>query len=309
MSCCSGRIGPVYLENYKGEKIDWEAFKAVKQNAFNLMNKEDIHKLPCDGCFFLRERKEGDIVSSKFRLINLSHWTQCNCGCIYCARMEDSKGEITRWAQKSKKYDMLPILKELYKNDLLDKDHLVVVFQGGDISVLKEFKSLVQEFLKNGVKEFQFLTNNIVYQPLIKKLIDVDKAFLYTSLDCGCKETYKKIKRVDKFDSCVKNLRKYSSGKANPPIIVKYILVENYNDNKTEIDSFMDLMADIGIKTVEFQLDNKYGLFTDLEKNPLPKHYGELFLHFKEACQNKGLKLQMWQKTEYTMQKYALDKV
>ena len=27
MSCCSGQIGPVYYEGYRGQKIDWDKFK------------------------------------------------------------------------------------------------------------------------------------------------------------------------------------------------------------------------------------------------------------------------------------------
>lgn len=306
MSCCSGVIGPVYLDNYKGEKIDWEVFKKVKYNAFNLMNKEDLSNLPCEGCFFLRSRTENDVVYDKFTLLNLSHWTQCNCGCIYCARMYDSKGEITTKKQKSKSYDMLPVLKGLYKNELLDRENLTVVFQGGDISVLKEFELLVKECLKNGVKKFEILTNNIIYQPIIKKLIDNDKTVLYTSLDCGSRETYKKLKRVDKFEDCVKNLRKYSKSRSNPPIVVKYILVERFNDNNEEITHFLNLMSDIGINIVEFQIDNKYGLFTSLDKFSLPSHYGELYLFFKDECKKRNITMQVWTKTQHTIEKYAL---
>ena len=31
MSCCSGQIGPVYIEGYRGEKIDWKKLKNVKR--------------------------------------------------------------------------------------------------------------------------------------------------------------------------------------------------------------------------------------------------------------------------------------
>ena len=57
MSCCSGQIGPVYYEAYRGEKIDWDAFRKVKTDAFALLSEDDIEKSPCKGCFFLRERK------------------------------------------------------------------------------------------------------------------------------------------------------------------------------------------------------------------------------------------------------------
>ena len=170
MSCCSGQIGPVYYEAYKGEKIDWKAFKQFKKDSFDLLTEENIENSPCKGCFFLRERKETDEVSETFKTINISHWTQCNCGCIYCARMYDSKGEITYKSGKSKYYDMIPLLKQLYKENLLNKNDLTACIQGGDISVLKEFEPMVKEFLKNGITRFNILSNNIVYQPIINRI-------------------------------------------------------------------------------------------------------------------------------------------
>ena len=113
MSCCSGHIGPVYYEAYRGQKIDWDKFKQRKQEAFDLLTEENIDKSPCKGCFFLRERKPTDVVSPTFKTLNVSHWTQCNCGCIYCARMFDSKGEITLKTGKSQYYDFVPLLKHI----------------------------------------------------------------------------------------------------------------------------------------------------------------------------------------------------
>ena len=160
MSCCSGQIGPVYYENYRGEKIDWEAFRKIKTDAFDMLTSENIEKSPCKGCFFLRERRKEDTVSSNFKILNISHWTQCNCGCIYCARMQDSRGKITDKPAKSEYYDFLPLLKQLYKNELLDRKNLMASIQGGDISVLKEFEPIVKEFLKQGIGNFYILSNN-----------------------------------------------------------------------------------------------------------------------------------------------------
>lgn len=306
MSCCSGQIGPVYYEAYRGQKIDWEAFKKIKQDAFNMLTEENINNSPCKGCFFLRERKPEDRISPVFNMINISHWTQCNCGCIYCARMLDSKGKITYKAEKSEYYDIVPLIKQLYKQELLDRRNLTACIQGGDISVLKEFEPMVKEFLKNGVKTFHILTNNIVYQPIINKLMDLNKVELFTALDCATPEVYKKLKRVDKFNDSVNNLRKYAKGRENPPIIVKYIVVEHINDNIEEIQKFIDLMSDIGIKIVEFTIDNKWAMFTNLDEKPLPAHYGDLYLYFKKACEEKNIVLNVWSRTEFIINKYAL---
>ncbi len=309
MSCCSGQIGPVYYEGYKGQKIDWDKFREIKYKSFDFLNEKDLENSPCKNCFFLRERKPFDVISPTFNLINVSHWTHCNCGCIYCARMTDSKGVITTKAQKSEYYDFLPLLKELYKQELLDRKNLTAFIQGGDISVLKEFEPMVKEFLKQGIKDFFILSNNIKYQPVVKKLLDMGNARFVTSLDCGNAGLYKKIKRVDKFNDFISNLKKYAKSKNPDRVHVKYIVIEHINDNKEEITKFINLMSDIGIKTVEFMIDNKYLLFSDLDKTPLPPHYKDLYFHFEELCKLKNININLWDRTRYVINKYFYDNV
>ena len=308
MSCCSGQIGPVYFEAYKGQKIDKNLFLDIKHKAFELLNEEDIEKSPCKGCFFLRELKDTDKISDKFNLINVSHWTQCNCGCIYCARMLDSKGKISQKTGKSAYYDFLPLLKQLYKNDLLDRENLTACIQGGDISVLKEFEPVVKEFLKQGISHFYILSNNIKYQPIVKKLLDLNKTHYTTALDCANPALYYKLKRVDKFNDCIRNLKEYAKSPNSKNVIVRYIIIEHLNDNIEEITNFINLMYNIGIKTVEFMIDNKYLLFTDLDKTPLPSHYKELYLHFEQLCKEKNMNLHLWDKTRFVVDKYLLNK-
>ena len=219
--------------------------------------------------------------------------------------MDDSHGKITYRKAKSEYYDMLPVVKQLYKKDLLDRENLIVCIQGGDISVLSEFEKLVKEFFKQGLLKFHFISNNIIYQPIIKKLLDANKGTFFTSLDCASRDIYYKLKRVDKFDECVKNLRKYAKGHSHPPITVKYIVIENVNDNIIEMKKFLDLVVYMGIKNVEFMLDNKY-VFCDHSKVSIPKHYGNLYFFFKEYCEISGLKFVIWDKVESLINEYLL---
>ena len=53
-------------------------------------------------------------------------------------------------------------------------------------------------------------------------------------------------------------------------------------------------------------IDNKYLLFTDLDKTPLPAHYRDLYLHFERLCKEKGLEMGFWEKTKYVIDKYLL---
>ena len=83
-------------------------------------------------------------------------------------------------------------------------------------------------------------------------------------------------------------------------------MVENINDNIEEIQKFIYLMSDIGIKIVEFTIDNKWAMFTNLDEKPLPAHYGDLYLYFKKACEEKNIVLNVWSRTEFIINKYAL---
>lgn len=306
MSCCSGQIGPVYYESYRGQKIDWDKFRQVKIDAFNLLNEDDIEHSKCKNCFFLREKRPEDTISPVFNTLNISHWTHCNCGCIYCARMLDSKGKIETKVKKSEYYDMLPLLKQLYKQKLLDTEKLMVCIQGGDISVLKEFEPIIKECLKQGAGNFYILSNNIKFQPIIKKLLDLNKTTFTTSLDCADRELFYKLKRVDKFNDSVNNLREYAKSKHPENVIVKYIVIEHINDNIEQVTKFVNLMSDIGIKKIEFMLDNKYAIFTNFEEKQLPPHYGQLYLEFKRLCNEKDIELQLWSKTQHIIDTYAL---
>lgn len=304
MSCCSGQIGSVYIEGYKGEKINWKDFIKIKNEAFTLLNENDIKNSPCNGCFFLRNKNSDDVILKKYNTLSISHWTHCNCGCIYCSRIYSSQGKITLKPQKSEYYDMLPIVKELYKEDLLDKENLKICIQGGDISVLEEFEDLIKEFIKNGFAHIDILSNNIKYQPLVKKLLEMNKASFITSLDCADRKTYYKLKRVDKFQDTVNNLKKYAENGNGKDITVRYIVIENVNDSVKMISNFIDLVSEIGIGTVDFMIDNKYSLFSDLDKTPLPKHYKNLYFVIKKLCEEKNINLFLLPQMKNIVNKY-----
>ena len=77
------------------------------------------------------------------------------------------------------------------------------------------------------------------------------------SLDSGFKNTYFRIKRNDKFDTVLDNIKKYiQASKDN--VIIKYIIVPGYNDNLKEIDKFFELMHSIGVNTVALDLEVQY---------------------------------------------------
>lgn len=56
--------------------------------------------------------------------------------------------------------------------------------------------------------------------PIIEELLKCKKGELCTALDSGCRETYLKIKQVDKFDKSIENIKRYIASAGNDSIII-----------------------------------------------------------------------------------------
>ena len=280
-SCCSGFSSPRFYK-IENNKIDFDRLISSKINYVNEFKNGKT--LPtCLNCHNLQNYDE-KLQFDKFSKVLVNHFTSCNCACIYCVRdfyiSKDQK-------QSKPNYELVPVINEMYKRNLISTDKLEVEFQGGDIGCLKEFKSLVNLFYKKSNSNFHFFTNNIVYYDIIQHLFDENRAELIISLDCGTRETYKKIKRVDKFDLVVNNVKKYVKKSKFPNIIMKYILLNNINDNKNEIKSFMQVVNSLNLDTVCLEFDYK----TCMELIPgqkkryeVPEYYYELVQYFKDMA-------------------------
>ena len=111
------------------------------------------------------------------------------------------------------------------------------------------------------------------------------------SLDSGCMETYKKIKQVDKFDKIIKNLQQYikKSPSAVNQIRMKYIFLEGINDNKEEIEKFLNLVRNLGIRNVEISI-NYQKKYAD-SKYPVPVHFNELLVFFRSYAEKLRLNI------------------
>ena len=196
--------------------------------------------------------------------------------------------KIKEDANKPVLFDVLKFINELYDNDLVDREKLYIDFQGGNISCLKNHEEIINTFLTRGVGTIYIPTNNIVYMPIIEKLLRIKKGELCTALDSGCSETYLKIKQVDKFDKSIENIKKYITAAGNDSIIIKYIIVNGYNDNLEEFKMFLNKMIELNVKIIVLDIDYRDiidGNFT------IPKHYYDILEYAKETCKNNNMDL------------------
>ena len=275
--CCSANIGPALVSGLS-EKNSVKEFSKVKKHYIEMFKSGKIPP-ECKNCVHIKEYKS----QKDFRInkITLNHYTQCNCACIYCTQGNRSFEKIKEDENKPVLYDVLKFINELYDNNLIDREKLYIDFQGGNISCLKNHQEIIDTFLNRGVGTIYIPTNNIVYMPVIEKLLASKKGELCTALDSGCSETYLKIKQVDKFDKSVENLKKYIEKAGADSIIIKYIIVNGFNDNMEEIVKFMNLMLEIGIKIIVVDID--YRDIID-KSYTIPKHYYDIVNYVKKTC-------------------------
>lgn len=297
--CCGTRTGPsCEVPTTKNIK------NIIKKRNFLIKQLErGVIPSECIGCFDLKEqttskRRLFDIFSKppKADMIIVKHFKQCDCSCVYCCEQYISGRKIVLKSKKSDYYDLLPIIKELYKQDVIDKENLDVHFQGGNVSVLDEFEDLVNIFIENGVKRIEIATNGIKYLPIIADIAKKTFVDVNISIDSGCRETFQRIKTVDKFNDVVENLKRYSK----LPILLrlKFILVRGYNDNIEEIEKYINLMKETGITNSELMIDQCDKEFMQNGEFKIPDHYYKIFDFYKQKCEESGIKPTIWEYIE-----------
>lgn len=302
--CCATRTGPS-IDIPKPDKI-----KDIITKRKSLIKMLDRGIIPqeCEGCFDLKEQTNPKpLIISQFSnvpkagMIIVKHFKQCDCSCIYCCEQYLSKRKIVLKSKKSDYYDLLPIIKELYKHNMIDKENTDVHFQGGNVSVLDEFEDLVNIFMENGVKRVEIATNGIKYLPIIEQICTKTFVDINISIDAGTRETYKKIKTVDKFNELIENLKKY----AKLPLLLrlKYILVRGINDTKEEIENYINLMKEIGIKNSELMIDQCDNEFLSSGEFRIPQYYYELFDFYKKKCKENNIEPHIWEYIEEILAK------
>ena len=261
---------------------DKDFLKKFLDNRQSLINNIKNDKIPdkCSGCELIQEINEEEI-SEKINFIEIYTWLQCNCACFYCSNRCFTKLKITTEKNQKGVVDVMPILKQLHKENLLDKN-LMISLVGGEPTLLKEFSDILKFVTKNKYG-ISILSNGILHDKnIVKALEPSSNSYLIVSLDSGTKETFKKIKGVDKFNDVIENLKKYikEAKNAKNKIASKYIILEGVNDNKEEIDKWIEVCSSIGIKNY-FPAIEFCNALARKEEKPISENVCELYEYIK----------------------------
>ena len=195
----------------------------------------------CQGCHLLKDgfwRTSVKLTMLSFAATNRSD--VCNFNCIYCFAKKSLKNLKSVTGGLST-YEMLQQLSEIPE---FNAEGLVIQLGNGELTVNKHCDAILDMFLKTPWK--MDLTSNLsVYREKLADLIESGKVVsIVTSLDAGTRETFKKIKRRDRFDKVVENFKKYPLHKTT--LHVKYLFLEELNDNETDVDGYYEIVKELG---------------------------------------------------------------
>jgi wyosine [tRNA(Phe)-imidazoG37] synthetase (radical SAM superfamily) len=213
----------------------------------------DGKKIPdcCFNCCYYKKglhRKE-----IKIRQIGYGIGHECNSNCIYCSRNISECGErlsntVKKWQDK---FDFSRFLLEFKKTKYYDAKLTQVFLGPGEISVHKDKDKILKTSIMDE-SQFIIATNCILFAKDIATLAAKPQNYLFTSLDSGTAETFKNIKRVDKFNQTVDNIKHYKESGSN--IYLKYIILPQ-NISNADLEGFVNIVKSVNPIGVDITKD------------------------------------------------------
>jgi sulfatase maturation enzyme AslB (radical SAM superfamily) len=206
----------------------------------------------CKGCSLICENNWVS-TDGKINSIILGGSAPCNAKCYYCARTTPASEDI-------------PAVINALENKMLISPGAYFCIAPGEITVHPDRKQI----LEIGERyNSQILTNALIYNKTVSKIIAREHSLAIISLDAGTRDGYKLVKGIDVFDKVVENLKQYKSDGAH--IELKYIICTGYNDNFAEADGFINLCREIMPESVvlSYNLCEGNNVFSDKNKEIL----------------------------------------
>ena len=192
----------------------------------------------------------------------------------------------------------LTILEEMKQSGYLKFDGTVFI-SGGEPTELKEFDKLVEFFERNNQNKYYIQTNGIKYSKTIEKILAKGKGEVNISPDAGSKDTYKKIKQVNEYNKVLNNIKKYNEKThEQSQLISKYILIPNVNDNKKEVDLWLEACKKIKLKNIAIDMESG---FLQMYPKKIPQMIPELIKYVQEEGKKAGINVYLYSNASQLM--------
>jgi uncharacterized Fe-S cluster-containing radical SAM superfamily protein len=229
----------------------------------------------CDGCFRLQdgEPPAGDPELKEFNLsTGLPGGDKCNLKCVYCTYRSKLDGDVSTGNTQETVYDILKTISEDFGSNA------VVYYACGELTV-SPYRDKILDLWKEHNWSGQILTNAVIYNRKISDILSLGRVNAVISIDAGTPETFAKIKGADCFEKVVKTLKKYRGGN----ICLKFILMGGVNDNKADVNGFIELAANLACPVVLAR--------NERDRGNMNIHELEMALHFLRVAKENRLKI------------------
>ena len=270
-------------KDYYGEKLNWSELISKIQEIRSGFKRGEIDS-HCKGCFALREDDWDD--NTKFKWIQIAHWSDCNCNCTYCYRV------ASEFVKPKKRYKLMPVIKELDKMGLLDYSG-ELAYSGGEPACLREFDDITNFFIKKGERNIMVHTNAIVPVKSVLNGLKTDTMSVTVSVDCGDREKFKQIKQIDAYKKVMNTLKRYveAQGLNKKMVRSKYIIIPKVNDTKEDVNKWLDETERIGIQQVIIDFESDW--LARNSKN-IPSYIDDLYDYIVADIKRRGLDIQFY---------------
>lgn len=291
---------------FDGEKINWNKFFEERAKEIEAI-KNGCERKECQNC---QQIKDIDFIDDKkIHYILLSPWQICNSNCIYCLGHAEvispkSPNYMKYYKEYEEPYDMLAIIKDMIKNDVLAKD-AEIDFAGGEPTLYPKFDEIINFFIDNGFKNIIIHTNNIQYSKAIERGIKENAISLMISIDAGTKKCHEKVKGVKSFDKVWHNFKKYSKSKNKnytKRLCTKYVMVPGINDSEKELEEFIKQSKKNGATQVALNVYNQLLNEMNYEEDLL-NHFFNLAEFWISKAKTNKLQYMLFPNIEYVYQK------
>lgn len=260
-SCCfspvdqiDGQVPPVLYYKYKGQIPTKDDLFERINNHVEVFRKGGCPK-ECKDCYHIKERDWDE--DNYIDYITITHFSICNADCVYCTNNQEL------YERTNNTYKIIPVLKN-FKDQGIIKKGCELHIGGGEFTIYHECDELLDLFAINNYARVFVPTNAIKYSDKLFQAMDKATTYIIVSLDCGCKKTYHKIKRVDAFNKVIDSLKKYAATeKSREAIRLKYIIIPTYNDNISEFKKFLKIAKKLGVKNLIIDIDARYSRVTN----------------------------------------------
>lgn len=270
-----GRI--CLLKDFNPKKFDINQIMETRNQIIDSFKQGNVYP-NCKGCMDLKEYPLNNEYP-KIKILMLQYWTKCNSKCIYCYTNENKE-----YYNSLKNFEIYPILKEMYKKNVLDVNGSAN-FSGGEVSCLKEFHKVVK-FLDKLNYYIIVNSSGIKYEKIIEDRLKKGNGCIIISVDAGTKKVHEQIKQVKSYDKVWANIKRYAKHQCQPHLVnIKYIIIPGINDKEEEINLWLDKCKEAGVNNVVLGIDVNY---FEPNRDNIHPHIFELFNKTRERAENMG---------------------